>query len=148
VPPGRGLAIHPGSGGRAKRWPLARFLALARAAPSSLGRAPLFLLGPVEADADPGLAAAVAAAGFPSVLEPPLPLLAALAAEAGLFLGNDGGPAHLAAAAGAPTLALFGPSSAAVWAPRGPRAETLRAPRGDLGALLERTVLEALARLA
>ena len=41
-------------------------------------------------------------------------------AKARLYIGNDSGISHLAAAAGTPVLALFGPTDPAVWAPRGP----------------------------
>ena len=40
-------------------------------------------------------------------------------ASARLYIGNDSGITHLAAAVGCPTIALFGPTDAAVWAPRG-----------------------------
>ncbi len=66
----------------------------------------------------------------------PLPLLLAppttpastarLAARAALFVGADTGPTHLAAAAGAPTLALFGPTPPERFGPVGPRAAVLR----------------------
>ncbi|MGH7256573.1 MAG: glycosyltransferase family 9 protein, partial [Nitrospirales bacterium] len=36
-----------------------------------------------------------------------------------LFIGNDNGPMHIAAAVGTPVLGLFGPSDPAVWGPRG-----------------------------
>lgn len=49
--------------------------------------------------------------------------------RARLFIGNDNPFVHLAAAAGAPTLALFGPSDERVHGPWGPRAVTLRGPR-------------------
>jgi hypothetical protein len=65
----------------------------------------------------------------------PLRVLAAVLARAGLFLGNDAGITHLAAAAGAPTLALYGPTDPALWAPVGPRVLTLRAPGGSLAKL-------------
>ena len=58
--------------------------------------------------------------------------LGAALSRAGLFLGNDSGASHLAAASGAPTLALFGPTDPALWAPVGPSVATLRAPRGVL----------------
>ena len=38
----------------------------------------------------------------------------------GLYIGNDSGITHLAAAVGTPVLALFGPTDPEVWAPRGP----------------------------
>jgi ADP-heptose:LPS heptosyltransferase len=49
--------------------------------------------------------------------------------RARLFIGNDSGLMHLAAAAGAPTLGLFGPSDERLYAPWGPKARTLRGPR-------------------
>src|SRR5439155_1522536 len=47
--------------------------------------------------------------------------LGAVLARAGLFIGHDSGVSHLAAAWHAPTLALFGPTDPALWAPVGPR---------------------------
>jgi hypothetical protein len=113
------LALHPGSGGAAKRLPASVFLEVARRAPASLGLAPLLILGPVERERDPGLAEDARRAGIPVVEEPPLPRLAALLAGARAYLGNDAGPTHLAAAVGTPVLAAFGPSDPAVFAPRG-----------------------------
>lgn len=49
--------------------------------------------------------------------------------RARLFIGNDSGLMHLSAAAGAPTLGLFGPSDDRLYAPWGPRARALRGPR-------------------
>lgn len=49
--------------------------------------------------------------------------------RARLFIGNDTGLMHLAAAAGAPTLGLFGPSDDRLYAPWGPRARVVRGPR-------------------
>jgi heptosyltransferase-1 len=51
---------------------------------------------------------------------------ARLAARAELFVGADTGPTHLAAAAGVPTLALFGPTPVERFSPVGPRAAVLR----------------------
>ncbi len=47
--------------------------------------------------------------------------LACWLAAARIYIGNDSGPTHLAAAVGTPVVALFGPTDPAVWAPRGPR---------------------------
>jgi ADP-heptose:LPS heptosyltransferase len=54
---------------------------------------------------------------------------AALIARAALYVGNDTGPSHIAAAVGAPTLVLFGPSDERFYGPRGPHARTVRGPR-------------------
>ena len=58
--------------------------------------------------------------GGTSVLE-----LAALMKRCVLFVGNDGGPMHIAAAVGCPVLAIFGPTDPAIWGPRGDRARVL-----------------------
>ena len=54
--------------------------------------------------------------------------------RARLFIGNDSIMSHLAAAVGAPSLVLFGPSDERVWGPIGPRSQALRGPR-DLDAI-------------
>lgn len=140
--PARFLALHPGSGGRAKNWPFGRFLELADAlAPDQPW---LLVLGPAETawldDARLPPRAVVAR-------ELPLRTLAALLADAGLFVGNDAGVTHLAAACGAPTLALFGPTDPETWAPDGARVATLRAPEGDLAALQVEAVRAAVSEL-
>ena len=68
--------------------------------------------------------------------------IAGLGARAALAVGNDTGPTHLLAAAGAPTLVLFSAESdPALCAPRGRRVEVLQAER--LGSLAPESVLEA-----
>ena len=122
------VALHPGSGSPAKTWPVDRFRALQqRLAP---GHATLVVLGPAEA----GLAAAFAS---DCVVAQALPLrvLGAVLAHAGLFVGNDSGVSHLAAAWGAPTLALFGPTDPRTLAPEGAHVRTLRGAGGCLDQL-------------
>ena len=50
---------------------------------------------------------------------------AAILKRCALFVGNDNGPMHMAAAMGVPVVALFGPSNPAEWGPRGARVEVL-----------------------
>jgi ADP-heptose:LPS heptosyltransferase len=45
--------------------------------------------------------------------------------SARVYVGNDSGITHLAAAAGAPVVAIFGPTDPAVWAPRGDRVRVI-----------------------
>jgi len=98
-------AIHPFAGSPKKRWPLERFQELAQ---WLAGRMPVeWCAGPEEEL--PG------ARRFDDLYQ-----LACWLATARIYIGNDSGPTHLAAAVGTPVVALFGPSDPAVWAPRGP----------------------------
>lgn len=54
--------------------------------------------------------------------------LVSVVANADLFIGNDGGPAHVAAALGIPTLAVFGPTDENVYGPRGVASRVVRQP--------------------
>jgi ADP-heptose:LPS heptosyltransferase len=71
-----------------------------------------------------------------------LPEAAACLARCTLFVGNDSGLMHLAAAAGTPTLGLFGPTQAAEYAPAGSRTAVAVSPAGRMADL---TVADALA---
>jgi ADP-heptose:LPS heptosyltransferase len=118
----RFLAIHPGSGAARKNWPAERFASLAERL--TAGRPFLLVEGPADAEAAAALArvrAAVRARDLPPRV------LGAVLAHAGLYVGNDSAVSHLAAAWGAPVLALFGPTDPAQWAPVGPRVTVLRA---------------------
>lgn len=127
------LALGPGANFVGKRWPAERFAAVARrlAGPGGpLAGARVALMGGPEDHASAQeIAASLDADGVSSVdLAGALDLLgcAALLERATLFIGNDSGLMHIAAAAGAPTLGLFGPSDERVYGPYGPRARALR----------------------
>ncbi len=51
--------------------------------------------------------------------------LAAVMKRSALFVGNDGGPMHMAAAVGCPVLGLFGPTDPHVWGPRGEKVSVI-----------------------
>jgi ADP-heptose:LPS heptosyltransferase len=75
-----------------------------------------------------------------------LPVVAAVMARAALFVGNDSGLMHLAAATGTPTLGLFGPSRVGEYAPAGKRAAYVEAPDAPaLDSMPGLTVEQALA---
>lgn len=119
--------LHPDAGAQEKCWPLERFAGLAgRLAGGAPPVRPVFVLGPVEADRWAVGQATELGARFPVLQHPSLPSLAGLLAGAAAFVGNDSGPAHLAAAVGTPTLALFGPTDPARFAPVGPTVRVLR----------------------
>jgi hypothetical protein len=110
-------AIHPFSGSPKKNWPLEKFRELASTLEQSM---PVrWCSGPD----DPPLAGAVRIDNLYN--------LACWLARARLYIGNDSGITHLAAAVGTPVLALYGPASdPTVWAPRG---EQVRVGRFIIG---------------
>jgi len=125
------LAVHPGSGSPRKNWPAERFAALAEAlAPA---QALALVAGPADDEASAAFLDRVPRARV--LRELPLRLLGGVLARAALYVGNDSGVSHLAAAFGAPTLALFGPTDPVAWAPLGRGVCTLRAEGGDLAAI-------------
>jgi ADP-heptose:LPS heptosyltransferase len=145
APPQGFLALHPGSGGRSKCWPVERFLQLARQAQRE-DYTPVVFLGPADDECRRAIQAASrvpAPPGFLLADSLPLREVLALLALARAYVGNDSGVTHLAARAG-PTLALFGPTDPRVWRPLGPAVRVLRAPKGELARLSCETVWQAL----
>jgi ADP-heptose:LPS heptosyltransferase len=110
------LVLAPGSGSREKNWPVTSYSAISEWWRQRTEGAVVVLVGPVEEERgglDLLLSRAVVAR------KPTLAQAAALLARSDLYLGNDSGISHLAAAVGVPTVALFGPTDARQWAPRG-----------------------------
>ncbi len=116
----RVVLFFPGSGSPHKNWPAENFAALADALPQSL-RA-LVVLGPAESTLEP----LFVARGIARLRDQPLGMIAGLARLAAGFVGNDSGVSHLAAAAGAPGVAIFGPTDPDRWRPLG-RVRVVRA---------------------
>jgi heptosyltransferase-3 len=139
----RFLALHPGSGSPRKNWPAERYAALVAAL--SPDRPWLLVDGPADTEA------AALLSRLPSVVvarELPVRILGAVLARAGLYVGNDSGVSHLAAAFGAPTLALFGPSDPRQWSPVGPHVAVVRSPDGAMSGLGLDEVMAAAERRA
>ncbi|MGH7932487.1 MAG: glycosyltransferase family 9 protein [Candidatus Binataceae bacterium] len=111
--PHRFVLLFPGSGTPAKNWPLEKFRALARELEAHLPA--LFVLGPAESMLEIDLCGR----GLRTVSGLQLSEAAALASLARGFAGNDSGVSHLAAAAGAPGVVLFGPTDPVRWRPLG-----------------------------
>jgi ADP-heptose:LPS heptosyltransferase len=76
-----------------------------------------------------------------------LPEVAACLARCAQFVGNDSGLMHLAAAAGTPTLGLFGPTPAHEYAPAGPRAAAVLSKTERMEDLSVASAVEAATRL-
>ena len=83
---------------------------------------------------------------FPTLSGAPLSEIKNLLASATIFVGNDSGPAHMAAAFGVPSVVLFGASNPAIWGPWRTSSEVVTAP-GGIAAIPLDQVLGALSRL-
>jgi len=122
------IVIHPFSGSPRKNWPLNLYRQLAARLTCRIE----WTAGPEEELPE--------AVRFANLAE-----LASWIKGARLYIGNDSGITHLAAASGVRTLALFGPGSPANWAPRGPDVAVVHAT--SLEGLAVQRVLGAANRL-
>jgi exopolysaccharide biosynthesis WecB/TagA/CpsF family protein len=127
IPPGTAgplVAIHPGSGGYspARRWDQASFAAVANRLAARY-QARFVLVGLPGEGAGP-IAAAVRAPVLNLEGRTTAGQLAAVLSRCELFIGADSGVMHLAAAAGTPVAAIFGPSNHAAWRPWQPGGKT------------------------
>ncbi|SME89265.1 ADP-heptose:LPS heptosyltransferase [Tistlia consotensis] len=127
------LAIGPTANWAGKVWPAERFAEVALALTAADGPLPGARIAVIAAEhesfqANPVLAALPRDRRVNLVGRAPLPVLGAALARCRLYLGNDSGLMHLAAAAGCPTLGLFGPSPEWRYAPWGPRCAVVRTP--------------------
>jgi ADP-heptose:LPS heptosyltransferase len=113
IEPGRYVLLFPGSGSAKKNWPIERFIELAGRLPGGL--APLFVTGPAEHSME----RIIRASSFAALDGLELAEVAAIAQAAALFVGNDSGVSHLAAAVGARGIVLFGPTDPCKWRPLG-----------------------------
>ncbi len=120
------IVLHPGSGSRKKLWPLENFLALFLHLRKQHRGKFLVVLGPAEgmeiqqAFKELGTSDLILSRGLSLVQ------LASILEGCRLFIGNDSGISHMAAALGLPTLAIFGPTDHRVWSPRGEKVEVVR----------------------
>jgi len=128
------LAVHPGAGKTENIWKPENFAAvvdrLARDSALSL----VVVQGPADAESVRAFTAACHVKGA-VVHDQSITDVAALMQRADLVLCNDTGVMHVACAAGARVLGIFGPTDPVRWAPRSPGLRIVRAPGGDLRAL-------------
>lgn len=132
------VVIHPFASAPPKAWPQDHFVALA-AQLQTQGLEPMVLAGPAD-DAS-------AFSQFQVFRNAPLSEVKNLISAASLFVGNDSGPAHIAAAFGVPVVALFGPSNPVTWAPWRTEARVLTS-QGSIDKIALEEVVAAAETLA
>lgn len=144
----RQVALHPGSGGRHKCWPVERFAeVILRLWQRDM--VVLVLAGPAEEECLSRLSTLLQTNMRPEYCEflvnAPLLTIAQRLQQCHCYIGNDSGLTHLAALLGLPTLALFGPSDPDIWHPLGRSVTVLRQP--NLEQLSVETVMATLTPL-
>lgn len=122
----RVIILHPGSGSKKKVWPLERFQNLARYLQEHLGGKILIVLGPAEGPEVQKIFEGMSLSAFFVAKGLSLLQMASVIEGCRLFIGNDSGISHMAAALGLPTLTIFGPTDPVVWSPRGENVWVVR----------------------
>ena len=141
------VAIHPGSGSEEKNWPVQNWIELLSREHWHVEKRPSLIV--ISGEADNAQTAQLEHTWkdqdirFAKSL--PLPHLAGVL-EHSIFIGHDSGISHLAAAAGANSILLFGPTDPGVWAPRNKNVQVLRARNGKVNDLEIALVQAALTR--
>jgi heptosyltransferase-2 len=141
-------AIHPGSGSAAKNWPVENWRTVSEQLMSDSAARSLLIVG---GEADEGALREVRAAWRDDCVvfaeNLPLPHLAAVLERCVVFLGHDSGISHIAAAVGAPSVLLFGPTDPNVWAPANAKVRVIRAPAAEITGLSVQPVCEVARRI-
>ncbi len=126
----KAIILHPGSGSKKKVWPIKRFVELVQYLQTYSKSRILIILGPAEGPevqkAFEGIEWDMGPAGPMLLRGYPLLQLASMMKGCRLFIGNDSGISHMAAALGLPTLAIFGPTDPSVWWPRSEKVVVVR----------------------
>jgi len=133
---GRYAVIHPFASTPEKQWRVERFCEVARYL-NLWNITPVFLAGPKDD---------VSQFSAHQVMKGSLSEAMALLSKAAVFVGNDSGPAHMAAAFAVPSVVLFGASNPAIWGPWRTESEIVVAPDGLKDVSVSR-VIAALERL-
>ena len=150
------LALGPTANWGGKQWPADRFASLAQRATGDDGALPGAAVAVLGAEAERGMAVplldAVPADRRIDLVGQPLRIAAACIERSSLYVGNDSGLMHIAAAVGTPTLGLFGPSSETRYGPWGDHCAAVRTPESfkeivladDFDYLNQRSLMETL----
>ncbi|TGS18133.1 glycosyltransferase family 9 protein [Mesorhizobium sp. M2E.F.Ca.ET.209.01.1.1] len=120
------LVVHAGASFPGRRWQPERFAAVIDTIASETGLSVVLVGGPDETEANDQIKATVKTPVVNLVGALSLETLIALLKEARLFLGNESGPMHMAAAAGTPVVGLYGLTNPIAWGPVGVPSIALR----------------------
>lgn len=134
IPDGPVLALGPGANWGAKQWPAESFAEVMNVLTGADGLLPGAHVAVFGAESERASLAPLLGAVPPGRLVDlvgrlDLATVHACLGRSSLFIGNDSGLMHVAAASGVPTLGLFGPSSEVFYGPFGAKCRSVRGPR-------------------
>jgi len=135
------IGLHPGAGKLPNRWPAQRFAEAANQLCEKFSAAAVITAGPVDDDPINSMVRHIRCR-FVLVRGRPIRAVAAIIGQLNLFITNDTGIMHVAAASGAPTLSIFGPTNPLQWAPKGGRNRYVLAKGGDINSVPVQEVVE------
>jgi heptosyltransferase III len=123
------IAVHPGSGGKKKCWPIDNFLTLIKLLNFHKSYYCSIILGPAEEQemnerAIDFIAGSDIKAGI--IRDASVTNVASILKMSSLYIGNDSGITHLASMIGVPTVAIFGPTDYEIWGPAGGQVRIVR----------------------
>ncbi len=130
--------MHAFASSPEKTWPAERFIVIAQHLKENYDLETVFVAGPLD---DTALLSK-----FRVWKNTPLAKVKSLMSGAQIFIGNDSGPAHIAAAFGVPVVVLFGASNPVTWAPWRTESQVLTSSQG-IGAISVAEVLAAVEKL-
>ena len=113
------VAMHIGGGSKNKVWPAGCFAQLSEKLVKEDDAEIIVPFGPADEEVAQEYFNLIDSNAISPLNNLPLTRLATLLKKCSLYLGNDSGITHLAAAVGTPVVALFGPTDPRVWGPRG-----------------------------
>ena len=120
------IALHPGASRKIKEWDIERFAKLSYLLAIKYGSRVIIISGPKEKNFGQNSIAKLFNSKAIFIAHYNIKELSALLEKCDLFIGNDSGPLHLAAALGLPTVSIFGPSDHLISGPYGEKHKVVR----------------------
>ena len=143
LPGQRWLTLGPGARWQPKCWPAQCFRALLDRCQDAFDA--VILLGDAtEIAVCQGIEKQLPLPGINLAGKTDLLQAAAILAQSQLFVGNDSGLGHIAAATGTPTVTLFGPGDPARYHPWHPQARWIQSSTRNIGDIAVDAVMEAI----
>ena len=135
------IGLHPGAGKPLNRWPAERFAETADRLCEKFSAVAVITAGAMDDEPLNSMLRHIRCR-YTLVRGRPLRAVAAIISQLNLFITNDTGIMHVAAATGVPTLSLFGPTDPLQWAPMGSKHRYIVAGDGHISSITVEEVVQ------